>query len=154
MYHRLTDIQVEQLKLLINTHIQSQPTHPISLFEHMEMSTLQSKSSLLHSTSNHHKRNCTPGEKVIKQQLKFEMRFCSSSRYYPGSPWNRLINACPQEVSETLTLVMLHSLLGILNKDPATSVRRTIKKLTVPAKIYHRPAFLLLMKLAFVIFLE
>ena len=56
---------------------------------------------------------------------------------------NRLINAiaCPWEVSETLILTTLHSLLGILNKDTTTSIRRNIKKLTVPAKKHHRPAF-------------
>ena len=71
------------------------------------------------------------------------MRFSSSNRYYPGFPRNRLINAivCPWEVSETLILTTLHSLLGILNKDTTTSIRRNIKKLTVPAKKHHRPAF-------------
>ena len=80
---------------------------------------------------------------MSKQQLKFKMRFSSSSRYYSGSPVNCLINAitCPGEVSETLILTTLHSLLGIMNKDTATSVRRNIKKLTVPAKKLHRPAF-------------
>ena len=97
----------------------------------------------MNSIPNHHNWNWTPSEKASKQQLKFEMRFSSSNRYYPGSPRNRLINAiaCPREVSETLILTTLHSILGILNKDTTTSIRRNIKKLTVPAKKHHRPAF-------------
>ena len=97
----------------------------------------------MNSIPNHHNWNWTPSEKASKQQLKFEMRFSSSNRYYPGSSRNRLINAiaCPREVSETLILTTLHSLLGILNKDTTTSIRRNIKKLTVPAKKHHRPAF-------------
>ena len=136
-------MQLEQLKLITNTYKQSQPTHTLSLFENVEMPTLQSKFCLLNSIPNHHKWNWTLSEKASKQQLKFEMRFSSSNRYYPGSPRNRLINAiaCPREISETLILTTLHSLLGILNKDTTTSIRRNIKKLTVPAKKHHRPAF-------------
>ena len=136
-------MQLEQLKFITNTYKKSQPTYPLSLFENMEMPTLQSIFGLLNSIPNHHKWNCTSNEKASKQQLKFEMRFSSSNRRYPGSPRNRLINviACPREVLETLILTTLHSLMGILNKDTTTSVRTNIKKLTVPAKKHHRPAF-------------
>ena len=136
-------MQLEQLRLIANTYKQSQPTHTLSLFENMEMPMLQSKFCLLNSIPNHHKWNWTPCEKASKQQLTFEIRFSSSNRYYPGSPKNCLINAiaCPREVSETLILTTLHSLLGILNKDTTTSIRRNIKKLTVPAKKHHRTAF-------------
>ena len=136
-------MQLEQLRLITNTYKQSQPTHTLSLFENMEMPTLQSKFCLLNSIPNHHKWNWTPSEKASKQQFTFEIRFSSSNRYYPRSPKNCHINAiaCPREESETLILTTLHSLLGILNKDTTTSMRRNIKKLTVPAKKHHRTAF-------------
>ena len=34
-------MQLEQLKLITNTYKQSQPTHTLSLFENVEMPTLQ-----------------------------------------------------------------------------------------------------------------
>ena len=138
---------------MTNAYKQSQPTHTLSLFENMRMPTLQSKFCLLNSIPNHHKWNWTPSLKASKQQLKFEMRFTSSNRYYPGSTRNLFINAiaCPREVSKTLILTTLHSYLGILNKIPPLLLDETSKNWQYQQR---NITVLLLMKKTFLIFLE
>ena len=122
---------------MTNAYKQSQPTHTLSLFENMKMSTLQSKFCLLNSIPNHHKWNWTPSVQttvevwnVIQQVLSWIYK---KSLYKCNSMSSRSLR--------NTDITHASFLFGYFKQDTTTSIRRNIKKLTVPAKKHHRPAF-------------
>ena len=62
-----------------------------SMVEENKTLSIEDQMFMLTSIPNHHKW-LWPGEKFY--HLKFEQRFSNCSRYFPGSPRNRIIQAC------------------------------------------------------------
>jgi len=58
-----------------------------------------------------------------KQQVKFVQRFCISSRYLPGSPRNRIINAVIANNNSDVIIKALHVILDIYDDDVSSQNR-------------------------------
>lgn len=123
----------------------SSPPQSLSLFDPLVTTDLDlsTQFKILCSLPNHHKWNWQePTHRYV--HTKFEQRFSTSMRYYPGSPRNRLINviAEPRELSNETILRVLKSILGIC-PDTTTSIKRVSRSLSrlTNRKKSHRPAF-------------
>ena len=82
-----------------------------SMVEENKTLSIEDQMFMLTSIPNHHKW-LWPGEKFY--HLKFEQRFSNCSRYFPGSPRNRIIQACShrENASEIITSC-LNNVIGV-----------------------------------------
>ncbi|XP_057315666.1 uncharacterized protein LOC130656767 [Hydractinia symbiolongicarpus] len=83
-----------------------------NLFDSMEderILSLEEQLNILSSIPNHHKW-MWPGKKV--HSLRFEQRFSNSSRWFPGSPRSRIIQAIYNDDETSVVIPCLQNILG------------------------------------------
>ena len=120
----------------LQNRAENEDKHETSIFnESADIPSFKEQLCFINSLPNYHRWLWDISDPV-KQQVKFEQKFPLSTRYPPGSPRNRIINAYMKEQGEQIVVHTLRVLLGIYdcntNRVPARKKRKIAKKNSRP----------------------